>query len=216
MATPPTAPPLPPTHFRQSTPCYVLNITVPYEACVNYEAELAYIYQFGEIIRAIAESYGNVDMDRIYATGMSQGAGWSYELTSVQPELLAAILINAGTTVHTTWEISATCRPLRILASMSTSGTAMRDPYIPVNEAYRAFNTLTSLGMTNLVLEIQQGGHCKSDMFSDSVPTSYMEWLFDQVKGVPCTASPTVTTEGTPADYDWAGVQVLSSVEGLG
>ena len=68
--------------------------------------------------------------------------------------------------------------------------------------------------MTNLVLEIQQGGHCKSDMFSDSVPTSYMEWLFDQVKGVPCTASPTVTTEGTPADYDWAGVQVLSSVEG--
>ena len=83
-----------------------------------------------------------------------------------------------------------------------------------MNEAYRAFNTLTSLGMTNLVLEIQQGGHCKSDMFSDSVPTSYMEWLFDQVKGVPCTASPTVTTEGTPADYDWAGVQVLSSVEG--
>lgn len=99
--------------FQAEHPCYVLNITVPYEACVNYEAELAYIYQFGEIIRTIAESYGNVDMDRIYATGHSQGAGWSYELASVQPELLAAILINAGTTVHTTWGNQCDMRPLR-------------------------------------------------------------------------------------------------------
>ena len=30
--------------FQAEHPCYVLNITVPYEACVNYEAELAYIY----------------------------------------------------------------------------------------------------------------------------------------------------------------------------
>ena len=29
--------------FQAEHPCYVLNITVPYEACVNYEAELAYI-----------------------------------------------------------------------------------------------------------------------------------------------------------------------------
>lgn len=200
--------------FQAEHPCYVLNITVPYEACVNYEAELAYIYQFGEIIRAIAESYGNVDMGRIYATGMSQGAGWSYELASVQPELLAAILINAGTTVHTTWGNQCDMQAIADSGVNVYIWHGYEDPYIPVNEAYRAFNTLTSLGMTNLVLEIQQGGHCKSDMFSDSVPTSYMEWLFDQVKGVPCTASPTVTTEGTPADYDWAGVQVLSSVEG--
>ena len=69
------------------------------------------------------------------------------------------------------------------------------DPYIPVNEAYRAFNTLTSLGMTNLVLEIQQGGHCKSDMFSDSVPTSYMEWLFDQVQRRPLPPPPPLSPQ---------------------
>ena len=39
--------------FQAEHPCYVLNITVPYEACVNYEAELAYIYQFGEILSLI-------------------------------------------------------------------------------------------------------------------------------------------------------------------
>ena len=69
------------------------------------------IYQFGEIIRTIAESYGNVDIDRICATGHSQGAGWSYELASVQPELLAAILINAGTTVHTMCSLSSATLP---------------------------------------------------------------------------------------------------------
>ena len=68
-------------------------IHISFEACVNYEAELEYVYQFGEVAKYVAETYGNVDLDRIYATGHSQGAGWSYELASVQPELLAAILI---------------------------------------------------------------------------------------------------------------------------
>ena len=74
-------------------PCYILAFNMPFEACVNYEAELAYIYQHGEIVKYLAEQNGNVDLDRVYATGHSQGAGWSYELAAVQPDLLAAILI---------------------------------------------------------------------------------------------------------------------------
>ena len=199
---------------QAENPCYVLNITVPYEACVNYEAELAYIYQFGEIIKAISAGYGNVDMDRIYATGGSQGAGWSYELAAVQPDLLAAILINAGTTVHTTWGDQCDMQAIAGSDINVYIWHGYEDPYIPVNEAYRAYNTLTALGKTNLILEVAQGGHVKGDMYSDQEMTSYMEWLFAQVKGVPCTQEPVLQESGGYADYDWAGVQVLSQVDG--
>ena len=202
------------SQFQGEAPCYVLNITVPFEACVNYEAELAYVYEFGEIIKAIASCYGNVDMNRIYATGMSQGAGWSYELASVQPDLLAAILINAGTTIHTTWGDQCDMEAIAKSGVNTYIWHGYEDPYIPVNEAFRAFHTLTSLGQTNLVLDIQKGGHCLGSMLSAEETTSYMSWLFAQVKGVPCTESPIVSAEDTFADYDWAGVQVLSSIEG--
>ena len=41
-----------------------------------------------------------------------------------------------------------------------------------------------------------------------------MTWMFDQVKGVPCTDEPEVRQSGDFADYDWAGVQVLSQIDG--
>ena len=88
--------------FQEKYPSYVMTFNVPYEACVNYEAELVYVYEMGELMKAVNTAYGNVDMNRLYATGRSQGAGWSYELASVQPDLLAAAVINAGTTIHTT------------------------------------------------------------------------------------------------------------------
>lgn len=200
--------------FQNANPCYVLNITVPYEACVNYEAELAYVYEFGEIVKEVSESYGNVDGNRIYATGHSQGAGWCYELASVQPDLLAAMIINAGTTIHTTWGNQCDLNAIAQSGVNTYIWHGYEDPYIPVNEAYRAYNDLTDLGMDNIILEVQKGGHCNKSLLSSDTTTSYMSWMFEQEKGIACTDKPIVNSEGTYADYDWAGVQVLSSVDG--
>ena len=106
----------------------------------------------------LRKAIGNVDMDRIYATGHSQGAGWSYELASVQPELLAAILINAGTTVHTTWGNQCDMQAIADSGVNVYIWHGYEDPYIPVNEAYRAYNTLTSSWQAeHLIMEIQNG-----------------------------------------------------------
>ena len=199
-------------------PCYVLAFNMPFEACVNYEAELCYLYQHGEIVKYLAEQNGNLDLDRVYATGHSQGAGWSYELAAVQPDLLAAILINAGTTVHTTWGDQCDMKAIADSDVNVYIWHGFNDPFIPVNEAYRAFNTLSALGKKNIEMKIQDGnsvaswlGHVNVDLLSAEGPTEYMTWMFEQVKGVPCVEEPTIISEdGTYADYSWAGVQVFS------
>lgn len=201
---------------QAENPSYVLNITVPFEACVNYEAELAYIYQFGEIIKAVAASYGNVDMNRIYATGHSQGAGWSYELAAVQPDLLAAVLINAGTTVHTTWGNQCDMEAIAKSDVNIYIWHGYIDPYIPVNDAYRAFNTLVELGKTNIIMEIDNceeivswGGHCNMNVYSEESVTTYMKWLYSQKKGVACTDNPVLNEDDEHSQYKWAGYLVL-------
>lgn len=204
---------------QMENPAYVLNFNVPFEACVNYEAELEYVYQFGEVIKAISEEYGNVDMNRIYATGMSQGAGWSYELASVQPDLLAAILINAGTTVHTTWGDQC---DMQAIADSDVNIYILHgyeDLYIPVNEAYRAFNTLKTLGKTNMLMDITSDGHVLMDATSAEEMTDYMTWIFAQEKKIACAESPELNEffedkEYDYSDYLWAGVQVLPAIDG--
>lgn len=197
--------------FQQENPCYVLNITVPYEAAVNYEAEAEYIYQFGEIIKAAEEAYGNIDDNRIYATGHSQGAGWTYELISLQPDLLAAAVINAGTTIHTTWGDQCDMDALAKSPTNLYIWHGYEDPYIPVNEAFRAWNTLKAKGKTNIVFETEKYGHVKSAILSAD-GTSYMSWMFDQTKDKAC--EPSETIRDSYADYDWAGFRVLSEVDG--
>lgn len=199
---------------QEANPSYVLTFNVPYEACVNYEAELAYIYQHGEIVKWLEQEYGNIDESRIYATGYSQGAGWSYELAGVQPDLLAAILINSGTLVHTTWGNEAEVQAIADSDVNVYIWHGYSDPYIPVNEAYRAYNSLTALGKTNVIAEIQEGGHVKTDMTSEEEITDYMAWLYQQRKGETCTEEPQITEEGSYADYSWAGVQVFSDISG--
>lgn len=194
--------------FQSKNPCYILTITVPFEACVNYEAETAYMYQFGEIIKAVAANYGNVDMNRIYATGHSQGAGWSYELAAAQPDLLAAILVNAGTTVHTTWGDQCDMEAIAKSDVNVYIWHGYNDPYIPVNDAYRAYNTLVELGKTNVLLDIDEGGHCLFNMI-DTNGNKYMDWLFAQKKGVSFTDKPILEEDGSRAEYKWAGYLVL-------
>lgn len=204
---------------QMENPAYVLNFNVPFEACVNYEAELEYVYQFGEVIKAISDEYGNVDMNRIYATGMSQGAGWSYELASVQPDLLAAILINAGTSVHTTWGDQC---DMQAIADSDVNIYILHgyeDLYIPVNEAYRAFNTLKTLGKTNMLMDITSDGHVLMDATSAEEMTDYMTWIFAQEKKIACAESPELNEffedkEYDYSDYLWAGVQVLPAIDG--
>jgi predicted esterase len=197
-------------------PCYVLTFNIPYEACVNYEAELAYIYELGEVVKTIADEFGNVDMNRIYATGRSQGAGWSYELAAVQPDLLAAIMLDCGTTVHTTW--GDQCDMLAIADSDVNIYIlhGYNDQYIPVNEAYRAYNTLVALGKTNVVMQITDDKHGIENipMWSNKEITPLMEWLLTQVKGIDCVSQPTLIESGAYKNYRWAGVLALSHIDG--
>lgn len=206
---------------QAENPSYVVNFSTPFEACVNYEAELAYVYQFGEVAKWVESEFGNVDMDRIYATGHSQGAGWSYELASVQPDLLAAVLINAGTTIHTTWGNQCDMKAIADSDVNIYIWHGYNDPYIPVNEAYRAYNTLTALGKQNIHMEIQNGdnvtssgGHCNHDIVSSEKITPYMAWLYEQTKSVPFITTAEKTEEDTYADYSWAGRLVFADMDG--
>ena len=206
--------------MQAENPSYVVTFSTPYEACVNYEAELAYVYQYGEIAKWIAEEYGNVDMNRIYASGHSQGAGWSYELAAVQPDLLAGALINAGTTIHTTWGDQCDMEALAASDVNLYIWHGYSDPFIPVNEAYRAYNTLKKLGKTNMVMEIANTddistwiGHVNVDMASDTEITPYMAWLYQQVKGVPCTEEPQLQEDDDYSVYKWAGYLVFPTIE---
>ena len=204
---------------QAENPCYVLTMNMPFEACVSMEAENAYIYQIGEFVKWMDAEFGNVDMDRIYSTGRSQGAGWTWELAAVQPDLLAAALLNAGTTVHTTWGDQC---DLEAIAKSDVNiyiWHGFNDIYIPVNEAYRAYNTLTALGKTNIVLDIDdaialgnKSGHTNPVMYAEDGLTKWTEWMFAQVKGTPCEGA--VEEEGEYADYTWAGVLALSGIEG--
>jgi hypothetical protein len=195
-------------------PSYVLTFNIPYEACVSYEAELAYMFEQGEILKAVAAKIGDIDMDRIYATGTSQGAGWSYELAAVQPDLLAAILINAGTTVHTTW--GDQCDLAAIAGSRVNVNIqhGYADQAIPVNEAYRAYNALVRMGKTNIVMDISNNGHGVRNTFSPTEVTPSMKWLLTQVKGVPCVSQPTLSEADSHGVYKWAGVSAISYAEG--
>lgn len=194
-------------------PSYVLTFNIPFEACVNYRAELAYVFQQGEVVKALASKVGNVDMNRIYSTGTSQGAGWSYELAAVQPDLLAAILLNAGTTVHTTWGDQCDMKAIARSPVNVNIRHGSTDQFIPVNEAYRAYNTLVALGKTNVVMDISNDGHGVKGTFSAVDVTPSMKWLLTQVKGLPCVSKPALTEADGHGVYKWAGVSALASVD---
>lgn len=200
--------------FQTKYPAYVVSIALPWEACVNYEAEMVYMFQIGQLIRAIADKFGNVDMSRIYATGTSQGAGWSYEAAAAQPDLFAALLINSGTAVHTTWGDTIDLAKLRNVGLYIAHGS--RDQFIPPNEAYRVYNNLKALGKTNLVLDVITAGHgLGGTTYATTTPLtevrSWQDWLFTQKKGTG-NASPTLTEVQPYSNYLWAGRFALADI----
>jgi predicted esterase len=195
-------------------PSYIVTVTVPWEACVNYDAEMVYMNAIGELMKAISTRVGNVDSTRIYATGISQGAGWSYEAASLQPDLFAALFINSGTVVHTTWGNEADLTKLKDVNLYIAHGA--QDQYIPVNEAYRVYNDLSALGKRNIKLDVVTGTHALSgtQYFPATPVTSvypWQDWLLTQKKGVGFDGP--VLTEVSPfSAYQWAGRSVLPDV----
>ncbi|MBR6209313.1 MAG: hypothetical protein IKQ69_09975 [Oscillospiraceae bacterium] len=196
---------------QASNPCYVMNFNIPFEACASYEAEMVYMDQFARLIEHIGEQYGNIDRERIYLSGFSMGAGFAYEAASLHPDLPAALLINAGTTVHTTWGDQCD------MAALSRSDANMlilhgnRDIAIPVNEAYRTFNRLRDLGKKNIELRIVEGGHEGGRLTSPEGLTEYTQWLFAQRKDHPFTDTPILREKGEYKDYLWQGYQLYST-----
>lgn len=206
--------------FQEKYPSYVMTVTVPWEAAVNYEAEMAYMYEIGQAIRAIGERVENIDMSRIYATGMSQGAGWSYEAAAAQPDLFAGLFINSGTAVHSTWGDQIDLDRLSDVSIYLVHGA--QDIYIPVNEAYRVFNALKAKGHPNLRLDVVEGGHVLrgTDFLPPVDPDGpgfskvyhWQEWLFSQTKDMPAS-EPVLNETVRYGDYLWAGALVLPVVE---
>lgn len=201
---------------QAANPSFLMNFNVPFEACVNFEAEMEYIYQHGELIKYLKEQGAPIDMKRIYAAGGSQGAGWCYELAAAQPDLLAAIFANSGTTVHTTWGDQCDMQAIADSDVNVYIWSGTNDPFIPINEGYRAYNTLTALGKKNVIacFEYQEAnmGHTNATWISMEGPTDMMNWLFAQEKGTPCTEEPQLTVNAEPTQFSWAGVQVFSGV----
>jgi predicted esterase len=200
--------------FQTKYPAYVVTMAVPWEACVNYEAEMVYMNQIGEMLKAVAARAGNVDSSRIYATGISQGAGWSYEAASAQPDLFAALFINSGTVVHTTWGDELDLTKLQTVNLYIAHGA--QDQYIPVNEAYRVYNDLSAQGKKNLKLDVVTGTHALGGtQYLPVAPVSsvypWQEWLLTQKKGIGFDGP--VLTEVSPfSEYQWAGRSALPDV----
>ncbi len=161
--------------------CYVLHCSLPYEGVVNWESQMCCMGQFAEIVRAVHEEYGDVDLNRIYSTGGSQGAIWSYMLEGSTPGFYAGLFINAGTIVHTTWADRQEYEHLMQVPLLMVHGTW--DTGIPINEPYRVYNRLKAMGKKNMALVTFDVGHIVHKTSSvDGTPTPMMQWLFAQSK----------------------------------
>lgn len=199
--------------FQKQYACYVLAVQMPFEGEVSYESEMAYLYEYGEIIKAVACEFGNIDINRIYTTGLSQGAGFSYGVIAAQPDLYAAALILAGTAVHSTWGHQIDIVKLKDVNLYIVHGS--RDGWILPNEAYMVYETLKSFGKKNMTFEltttaglVERGlenlinpsgngnlsagasGHLLAGLCLSYEGTDWMRWLVSQKKGVPSTDAP--------------------------
>jgi polyhydroxybutyrate depolymerase len=67
-----------------------------------------------------------IDVDRVYATGMSNGGIMSYRLGCELADKLAAIAIVSGEISAT---VAASCHPARAISVLAINGTA--DPFVP-------------------------------------------------------------------------------------
>ena len=161
--------------------CYVLHCSLPYEGVVCWESQMYCMSQFAEIVKAVQEEYGDVDLNRIYATGGSQGAIWSYMLEGSTPGFYAGLFINAGTIVHTTWADRQDYSHLMQVPLLIVHGTW--DTGIPINEPYRVYNGLKARGKKNMAMVTFDVGHIvhKASTVTGE-PTPMMQWLFAQDK----------------------------------
>lgn len=168
-------------NWQDYCPCYVLHCSLPYEGVVNWESQMYCMSQFAEIVKAVAEEYGDVDLNRIYSTGGSQGAIWSYMLEGSTPGFYAGLFINAGTMVHTTWMDRQNYAHFMDVPLLIVHGTW--DTGIPINEAYRVYNRLKAMGKKNMALVTFDVGHIVHKTSSvNGTPTPMMKWLFAQSK----------------------------------
>jgi polyhydroxybutyrate depolymerase len=82
-----------------------------------------------EFIRILLDSLGHelpVDLKRIYATGISNGAGLAYRLACDLPGVFAAIAPVAGAAATTIEERCVATRPVSVISFQGT-----RDPLVP-------------------------------------------------------------------------------------
>jgi polyhydroxybutyrate depolymerase len=82
-----------------------------------------------EFIRILLDSLGHelpVDLKRIYATGISNGAGLAYRLACDLPGIFAAIAPVAGAAATTIEERCVATRPVSVISFQGT-----RDPLVP-------------------------------------------------------------------------------------
>lgn len=218
--------------WQEYCPCYVLHCGVPYEGIVSFETQMYCMSQFAEIIKNFAQVYGNVDLDRVYSTGGSQGAIWSYMLEGSTPGFYAGLFINAGTAVHTTWADMQKLENFMAVPLLIVHGTW--DTAIPINEAYRVFNCLKKMGKKNMAFISFDVGHIVHKSSStNGTPTPMMKWLFAQSKAKsdfegkeylsefidvsgegPWLYEAFSGDEGDYSDVLWAGIDPLSEIEG--
>ena len=218
--------------WQEYCPCYVMHCGVPYEGIFNFESQMYCMSQFAEIIRNFAEIYGNVDLDRVYSTGGSQGAIWSYMLEGSSPGFYAGLFINAGTAVHTTWADRQKMEHLMRVPLLIVHGTW--DTAIPINEAYRVYNKLKSMGKKNMAFVSFDVGHIVHKSSStNGTPTPMMKWLFAQSKTKgdfegkeyladfvdvsgegPWLFEAFSGKDGDYSDVLWAGIDALSEIPG--
>lgn len=216
--------------WQEIHPCYVLHVGIPYEGIMNFESQMYCLGQTADIIENFAERYGDVDLNRVYSTGGSQGAIWSYMLEAARPGFFAGLFINAGTIVHTTWGDMQKLENLMSVPLLIVHG--MLDTAIPVNEAYRVYNNLKRMGKKNMACVIFDVGHIVHKASSvDGTPTKMMEWMFAQSKeksafediqylsdyfSADCTGPWLYESfDGERGDYScylWAGIDALSRI----
>ncbi len=136
----------------------------------------------------------NIDPDRVYVMGHSEGVHAAWDLIGLRPGFFAAAWLNNG------WQGSAPVATLKQVPFWVFSSQG--DTAVPVADSRTMVMQLRHAGATAIYTEFSSAGHDDTLVTAVCIPAA-VDWYLAQRRGLPSTAQPllSVTNPAPGATY---------------
>jgi poly(3-hydroxybutyrate) depolymerase len=158
-----------------------------------------YLEQTAALVDALMASF-NVDTNRIYVVGSSQGAPAAWDLLRLRPGLFAAAALPAG------WRGSAPAASIKDVPMRVWH--AADDPTVNVSNSREFVQSLRQAGGHPIYTEFQTGGHAGGIGAGNMSPVIH-DWLMAQRRGVAPVEHPRLTIT-TPISQERFGTSAAT------